>query len=209
MNPITHHRGSRKPICITLLSISVLLLTGGCSADFEQLLSSHFGLSTKTQKAAIEVNSVHPNGFINLGMPEEGFVRLYPLADQKGQGMYSRNDRLFGIEGSWTYAFHDGRLSWYSFRAHDSEVSKEQFDRTFAATNNLIDDYIGQYGQPWREDLGFTKYINPEIQSHKGYKVREAMWRIPGGDVSVEFSFLGSGGIYALLLTVQASSNAG
>jgi hypothetical protein len=43
-------------------------------------------------------------------------------------------------------------------------------------------------------------------QAHNGYKVREAQWRTPHGQVVVDFSFLGEGGVYSLLLTIQATS---
>jgi hypothetical protein len=143
---------------------------------------------------------------LQLGMDEAAFTHLYPSARNDGPGRYVRTAREFGINGQWIYSFHGGRLNWYIFNAQETEVSEENFDRTFEAASAIIETYIGLYGAPWREDRGFSEFINPEESSHHGYKVREAQWRIPEGRVVVDFSFLGEGGVYSLLLTIQATS---
>jgi hypothetical protein len=145
-------------------------------------------------------------GELSIGMSEQAFLSMYPGAREEGIGRYARTSREFGISGKWIYAFHDGVLSWYIFNAHQTEISEESFKRTYQAAGEIIDRYTGRYGTPWREDRGYSEYINPMNQAHNGYKVREAQWRTPHGQVVVDFSFLGEGGVYSLLLTIQATS---
>ncbi len=143
---------------------------------------------------------------IRLGMSIDDFRALYPQARVNEGDQFIRQSREFGIPGRWVYSFHGDRLSWFMFNAHQTDVSADLFERTYQAANDFINKYSVLYGTPWREDQGHNEFINPAEKAHRGYKVKEAQWRIPDGRVVVDFSFLGEGGVYSLLLTVQASS---
>lgn len=154
-----------------------------------------------------ENDSVLGDTQLRLGMSEESFRELFPNARENGRARYIRDTREFGVKGSWIYSFHDGGLNWYIFNSHETEVSEERFQKKFQAANQMIADLSMEYGNPWREDSGYSDYINPDVQAHQGYKVREAQWRTEDGEVTVDFTFLGDGGVYSLLLTLQATGS--
>ncbi|AHC16210.1 hypothetical protein [Salinispira pacifica] len=144
---------------------------------------------------------------LRLGMSENAFQQLYPDARETGEDRYVRNTREFGVQGNWIYSFHDGTLNWYIFNSQETEISEERFQKKYRAVNQMIADLTMEYGNPWREDRGYSDYINPDVQAHQGYKVREAQWKTEDGKVTVDFTFLGDGGVYSLLLTLQATGS--
>ncbi len=163
-------------------------------------------LSSCLNQSAVQNKEQNQQIPFELGMSEEDFLDSFPDARKRPEDQYLRNSREFGIRGEWLYSFHKGRLGWYIFSAQETDISEANFNRTFEAANRIIESYRSIYGSPWREDSGYTVYLDPKIKTHRGYKVRGAHWKTEKGELVVDFTFLGNGGVYSLLLTVQRTS---
>lgn len=167
--------------------------------------------SKKTTSDKNEINHQNPETMekIYIGMPIKEFDRIFPgvIPENAGNdGQWSRPEKLYGLEGNWNYTFQNGTLDWFIYDNYIEEINEENFMHCLDATRKLITDYTEMYGQPQSHNEEKTEFIDPMKKRHFGYDVIQAVWQTDNMKFSIEFTFLGSQGLYYFLVKMRFAS---
>jgi len=141
------------------------------------------------------------------GMDVKSFATVFPALFPKGikmSGQWQRNQELYGLKGSWTYRFENGKLSWIHFNKYLDEINENNFKQCLHAATQLINDYTRLYGKPDTTLTGDTTFVDPYKKHHWGYDVIEARWKdCKEMKIKIEFTFMGGKGDYHFLLGIN------
>jgi len=144
---------------------------------------------------------------IYLGMGVQDFAKLYPALFPDGirmSGQWNRDEELYGLNGSWGYRFKDGKVDWIHYMKYIDEINEANFGLCLNAAMLLIKDYTAAFGKPDSVVTGNTKFVDPSVTHHWGYRVLQAHWKdYKGMKIKVEFVFLGGKGEYHFLVVIN------
>jgi len=156
--------------------------------------------------AANAVKAVDAGRFY-LGMDVNDFGKVFPELFPNGVGLtgqWGREEKLYGLNGSWAYRFENGKLNWMHYDKYIDEINDTNFNKCLSATKQLLKDYTKQYGKPDTTIIGNTHFIDPYKKHHWGYDVLEARWKdYKGMKIKVEFTFMGGKGDYHFLVVIN------
>jgi hypothetical protein len=146
-------------------------------------------------------------GRFYTGMDINDFAKVFPElfpAGIKLTGQWGKDEDYYGLSGSWTYRFKDGKLDWMHFQKYIDEINETNFTKCLTSAKQMISDYTKLYGKPDTTINGNSKFIDPLKSHHWGYDVIEARWKNYNGmKIKVEFSFLGGKGDYHFMVVVN------
>ena len=146
-------------------------------------------------------------GKFYLNMNVNDFAKVFPSLFPNGIGMtgqWGRQFELYGLDGSWTYTFKNGKLNWMHYQKYKNEINESNFNKCLTATEQLIKDYTTYYGKPDTTIVGNKKFVDPLVKHHWGYNVLEARWNNYNGEkIKVEFDFMGGKGEYSLVVIIN------
>lgn len=149
---------------------------------------------------------------LRLGMSPDDVRKEYASVDSsfyQGKIQMSRREDIYGLDGTWHYFFTDQKLSSFTYSKYyqDDQLTPANFDRCLAAIDRLSADYTRWYGKPDESKLGKTTFVNPYMEHHYGYEVKEFSWKnYEGMSIRMLFKFFGSKGQYFLLFEVEYES---
>lgn len=169
--------------------------------------SLHYNISVSFsgvgKKASIQGHRWYP------GMAAQTFAGMEKGLLPNGlaeKGQWSKKEKIYGVEGSWSYVFDQGKLDCYSFNRwwqEPSDVNAENFSKGLKAARALIKEYKTKYGKPMSYYERNTSFKDPAKYHHWGYEVIEAKWERPKEKIKVSFEFNGGKQQYFLLLNVS------
>lgn len=143
---------------------------------------------------------------LQLGMGRDAVEKLFPgmaFTRYENTITFTRPENLFGVDGTWHYRFADDKLNWIHYDRYyqDAEMTSQNFDKCLAAVKELSAKYQVAYGKPDQKTIGETKFVNPYVKHHYGYRVWEERWKnYRGMAIDLQFTFFGGKGEYMLIV---------
>ena len=131
------------------------------------------------------------------------FKMAYPKvipANASTTGQWARADSLYGLPGSWSYTFTDGKLEWCLWDIYIDSLTNNNFRKCLAATKALIKKYTADYGKPLEYNVTDTTFRDPYVERHCGYDVMNAKWMTDKIKFKIDFDFMGGKGEYHFLV---------
>lgn len=151
----------------------------------------------------------HSQSLLKAGMSLNEAKSLVPELFAGGinqSGKYQIQDTINGLAGEWGYTFENDTLNWihFSFYINDGDqLNEENFNKCLKTTEQLIEKYITEYGNPDEMIEGDKYFKDPYKEIHWGYDVTEARWITDFEKVKVEFSFFGGKGQYFFQIIIN------
>jgi hypothetical protein len=165
-----------------------------------------FSITYSYKQGKKDIKQVDTGRFY-LGMDVKDFAKVFPTLFPNGvkiSGQWGRDQQLYGLDGSWSYQFEDGKLTWIHFQKYKNEINETNFNMCLSATEKLIDDYTKLYDKPDTVIIGNKSFLDPIKNHHWGYDVMEARWKNTNGQkIKIEFTFMGGKGEYSFLVIIN------
>ncbi len=166
----------------------------------------YFQINFSTLPVLRNDNNKEPGKFY-LTMNVNDFAKVFPSLFPNGIGMtgqWGRQFELYGLDGSWSYSFKNGKLNWMHYQKYKNEINESNFNKCLSATEQLIKDYTKYYGKPDTTIVGNKIFVDPLVKHHWGYNVLEARWNnVNGQKIKVEFDFMGGKGEYSFVVIIN------
>src|SRR6185503_19409798 len=130
-----------------------------------------------------------------IGMNMSEVITIYPnmeMTTYENTTTLSRDENLFGLDGTWGYRFEDDKLTWIYFNKYIDEINNHNFKKCLSATKHIFKAFTKLYGKPSSTTYGNPEFVDPYKKKHWGYNVMEARWADYNGmKIKTEFNFMG------------------
>ncbi len=107
---------------------------------------------------------------IYIGISDKEFNKKLPniLPNEMiyNEELYQQ-ERLYTIDGKWSYRFHKSKLISADFNGNINIKSEKDFNQLIESANSIINDYIKIYGEPETYSKGSNNYVDRNSFKYK------------------------------------------
>mgnify|MGYP000848869821 FL=1 len=130
---------------------------------------------------------------VQPGMSLADFKQAYPGAVKQAEGDQKvgyRDETILDLKGSWTFNFRGDILVDYYWSAYVDEVNRENFEKCYNVTQQLVGRYRKLIGEPVKTETGHINFRDPATDPHQGYDVKHFWWETNSSKTHIGFKFL-------------------